>query len=95
VGVERTSPTSNITYMRTAMWSDNNFVCSSAYLVDLLSKCIRYPFPELCVSNTIGNRLKGSHYSYNWSTWGTWRYGGQGHPLQLLHLDGRLSAKCM
>jgi hypothetical protein len=38
--------------------------------------------------------LIGPPGPYKWKDFGTWRYGGIGHPKQLLHLDGRMSTDC-
>lgn len=37
IGEEMTSAASNITYMRTTSWSDNNYICRTRYILNMVN----------------------------------------------------------
>eukprot|EP00038_Savillea_parva_P018165 m.22536 g.22536 ORF g.22536 m.22536 type:complete len:392 (-) comp3999_c0_seq1:104-1279(-) len=98
VGDELQSPASNNTYMRTTMWTDNNYMCRTEYLTEMSSAGVRdkIAFPEWMMRGGIVGDMKtaettGGEKPYYWRKWGTWRYGARHLKRQLDHLEGRKS----
>eukprot|EP00037_Helgoeca_nana_P027521 m.315493 g.315493 ORF g.315493 m.315493 type:complete len:399 (+) comp27522_c1_seq9:297-1493(+) len=94
VGDEMTSAATNLTYMRTTMWTDNNYVCRTKYLTSMVSveSAANVPFPEWVMKSSIitdVNADVANASQFLWRRYGTWHYGGVDFPKQLLHLEGR------
>ena len=80
---------SSTSYMTTSIWTDNNYICPTHYIRNLVENC-RMPYPEWCQMKV----MDSNQTNYTWDHFHTWRYGRKGSKPMIGHLDGRRSTDC-